>query len=112
MDSPSGRVPKQGLDWFLVSTEAYGGGTSDLGSPGGFLEYLGIYRAKRGCGSPRRWAQPTGVHLGAQARLGGLCPLGAPPRYCSGPLDVFWSIKNPQKVSLRSDSIWYRFPAM
>ena len=30
-DSPSGRVPKQGLDLFLVATEACGSGTSDLG---------------------------------------------------------------------------------
>ena len=29
--SPSGRVPKQGPDWFLVATEACGGGTPDLG---------------------------------------------------------------------------------
>ena len=29
--SPSGRVPEQGPDWFLVATEACGGGTSDLG---------------------------------------------------------------------------------
>ena len=28
---PSGRVPKLGLDWFLVATEACGGGTPDLG---------------------------------------------------------------------------------
>ena len=29
-DSPSGRVPEQGPDWFLVATEACGGGTPDL----------------------------------------------------------------------------------
>ena len=28
-DSPSDRVPEQGLDWFLMATEACGGGTSD-----------------------------------------------------------------------------------
>ena len=28
---PSGRVPEQGPDWFLVATEACGGGTPDLG---------------------------------------------------------------------------------
>ena len=31
MISPFGRVPEQGLDWFLVATEPCGGGTSDLG---------------------------------------------------------------------------------
>ena len=30
-DPPSGRVPEQGPDWFLVGTEACGGGTPDLG---------------------------------------------------------------------------------
>ena len=30
-DSPSYKVSKQGLDSFLMATEAYGGGTSDLG---------------------------------------------------------------------------------
>ena len=30
-DSPSGRVPKWGLDWFLVATEPCGGKTSDVG---------------------------------------------------------------------------------
>ena len=28
-DFPSGRVPEQGPDWFLVATEACGGGTPD-----------------------------------------------------------------------------------
>ena len=31
MDLPSGRVPEQGPDWFLVAIEACGGGTPDLG---------------------------------------------------------------------------------
>ena len=38
MMAPSGRVPEQGPDWFLVATEAYGGGTPDLN----FLELLGF----------------------------------------------------------------------
>ena len=42
--SPSGRVPEQGSDWFLVATEACGGGTPDLfGSPK-FLGYIGTYK--------------------------------------------------------------------
>ena len=40
-DPPSGRVPKQGPDWFLVATEACGGGTPDLGY---FLEVWGYIR--------------------------------------------------------------------
>ena len=31
MIPPSGGVPEQGLDWFLVATEPCGSGTSDLG---------------------------------------------------------------------------------
>ena len=41
MDPPFGRVPEQGPDWFLVSTEACGGGTPDLGY---FLEVWGFIR--------------------------------------------------------------------
>ena len=43
MDHPSGRVPEQGPDWFLVAIEACGGGTPDLGY---FLEvsvFIGIF---------------------------------------------------------------------
>ena len=43
MIPPSGRVPEQGPDWFLVATEACGGGTPDLGY---FLEvsvFIGIF---------------------------------------------------------------------
>ena len=35
--SPFGRVPEQGTGWFLVATEACGGGTPDLGFFPGFL---------------------------------------------------------------------------
>ena len=38
-DLPSGRVPEQGPDWFLVATEACGDGTPGLGL---FLEVLGF----------------------------------------------------------------------
>ena len=64
MIAPSGRVPEQGPDWFLLSTKAYGGGTPDLGS---VLEVLG-YKSIYGCrgyvggatGAPRGrgWARP------------------------------------------------------
>ena len=32
-DSPSGRVPEWGLDWFSVAAEPCSGGTSDPGLP-------------------------------------------------------------------------------
>ena len=44
MDPPSGRVPEQGPDWFLVATEACGGGTPDLLCSPKFLGYMDIYR--------------------------------------------------------------------
>ena len=43
MGSPSGRVPEQGPDWFLVATEACGGGTPDLFYVLEVLGYIGIY---------------------------------------------------------------------
>ena len=46
-DPPSGRVPEQGPDWFLVAKEAWGGGTPDLCSPLEVLGYMGIYRRKK-----------------------------------------------------------------
>ena len=54
-DPPSGRVPEQGPDWFLVATEACGGGTPDLGY---FLEvsiFIGIFGiGNKSGGSPNR----------------------------------------------------------
>jgi hypothetical protein len=46
---------------------------------------------------------------GARGGRGGHNPPGRAwaSRCFSGPLDVFWSKKNPQKVSLRLDSICY-----
>ena len=85
-DFPSSGVPERDLEWFVVAIEACGGGTSDLGSPRGFLEYLTIYRAKKGYGRLPRWAQPTRARLGPQARPGGLCP----PR--GTPLVLLWPI--------------------
>ena len=41
--SPSGRVPEQGPHWFLVATEACGGGTPDLGLFLGVYVFIGIF---------------------------------------------------------------------
>jgi hypothetical protein len=43
MISPSGRVPEQGPDWFLVATEACGSGTPDLGFFLGVSGFIGIF---------------------------------------------------------------------
>ena len=52
--SPSGRVPEQGPDWFLVATEACGGGTPDLCCSSMFLGYKSIYRRKKSVGGAKR----------------------------------------------------------
>ena len=51
-DSPSGRVPERGLDWFLMATELCGGGTSDLGLFLMVSLFIGFF----GVGFTRRWA--------------------------------------------------------
>ena len=68
-DSPSGRVPKQGPDWFLVATEACDGRTLDLGSVLEVLVFIAIFGVENKSGRcpshPRGWrVRPT--------------PLGAP----------------------------------
>ena len=40
-------MPEQGPDWFLVATEACGGGTPDLLCSLMFLGYMDIYRRKK-----------------------------------------------------------------
>ena len=54
MASPSGRVPEQAPERFLVATEAYGGGTPDLSSVLMFLGYVGLYRRKKSVGGASR----------------------------------------------------------
>ena len=64
-DPPSGRVPEQGPNWFLVAIEACGGGTPDLFCSPKVLGYMGIYRRKKSVRGatrgPRGWrARPGG----------------------------------------------------
>ena len=60
-DPPSGRVPEQGPNWFLVATEACGGGTPDLFCSPMFLGYMDIYRRKKLVrGSTRVGGAPRG----------------------------------------------------
>ena len=73
MGSPSGRVPEQGPDWFLVAMEACGGGTPDLGSVLEVFGYVGIY----GCRGYVDGA--TGVPRG-RGRAQGACP---PPSWAA-----------------------------
>ena len=53
MIPPSGRVLEWGLDWFLVATEACGGGTPDLGYVLGVSVYIrGFGIGNKSGGSP------------------------------------------------------------
>ena len=72
MDSPFSRVPEQGPDWFLVATEACGGGTPDLGY------FLGVSVFIGGFGVEKKLGDPRGVHeaQGAPPTLVG--PTGLP----------------------------------
>ena len=76
-DLPLRQDAGMGSRLVLVDTEACGGGTSDLGLPPGFLEYLTIYRTKRGCGRPPRWTQ--GAPGGPGAPWWVVPPSGHPP---------------------------------
>ena len=58
-DPPSGRVPEQGPDWFLVAIEACSGGTPDLFYSLMFLGYMDIYIGERS-----RSGEPRGAHEG------------------------------------------------
>ena len=100
-DFPLRRSAGTGSRLVLVATEACGGGTSDLGSSRGFLEYLRIYRAKKGYGRPPRWAQPTRARLGGQARSGGLCPPWGTPQVLLWPiLGVLVHKKSPKSFTV------------
>ena len=108
MGSPSGRVPEQGPDWFLVTREACGGGTPDLGS---FLEvsvFIGFFGVGLTSGgvfglSTRQGSTPRG---GAPHSRGQPGTLLAQLR-CS--VVFFWAIKNHQKLARHLDSVWYPF---
>ena len=69
-DPPSGRVPEQGPGWFLVATEACGGGTPDLSLSSMFVGYVDLYRRKKSVGGASRGPREGRVHLGG---------VGAPP---------------------------------
>ena len=74
-------------------------------TPLGFLEYWGIYRAKRWSGGHPRWAQPTRARLDLLACPGGLCSPQSTPRRSQGPLCSFWS----KKISVKFRCVWTPF---
>ena len=77
--SPSGKVPKWAPDWFFVATEAYGGGTSDLGFFSGVSVFIGIFSIGNKSREFPRSPQARGRALGGRPP-----PLWL-PRDSSGP---------------------------
>ena len=63
---PSGRVPEQGPDWFLVATEACGSGTPDIFCSPMVLGCMDIYIGERS-----RSGEPRGAHEGGGRAWGG-----------------------------------------
>ena len=105
-DPPSGRVPEQGPDWFLVVTEACGGGTPDLFCSLMVLGYIGIYRRKKYVRGATRAHEG-----GGRAQGGGRTPLPraflVDPLTCTPSLlDGFLSKNN---FSRRFHSVWTPF---
>ena len=67
MDPPSGRVPEQGADWFLVAIEACGGGTPDIGFFSGVYIFIGIFGVGLTSGGLRVLHEIGGHALGGWA---------------------------------------------
>ena len=95
MDPPSGRVPEQGPDWFLVATEACSGGTPHLGYVLGVSVYIrGFGIGNKSGGSPRRprgrgRAQGVGRAPTLVGASGLLWSISDAPWASSGPTIIF-----------------------
>ena len=72
-DGPLRQGAREGLDWFFVATEAYGGGTPDLSSVLGFLGFLGGFGAGSTPRGPR--GSPRGRGRALRPRGGLRTPL-------------------------------------
>ena len=96
-DPPSGRVPEQGPDWFLVATEASRGGTPDIGyflEVCGFVGEVGVGNKSGGpMGSPRGTGERP-REVGAASTLVG--PMGLP----SGNSSFQYFLYFPEKISI------------
>ena len=69
MATGEGSPLRQGPDWFLVATEARGGGTPDLFCSPMVLGYMDIYRRKKSVREATRG--PRGAHEGGGRTQGG-----------------------------------------
>ena len=78
MIPPYGRVPEQGPDWFLVATEACGGGTPDLGYVLEVWRFIGEVGVENKSGAPQGVHEAGGVPWGGALHPRG--PHGTPLR--------------------------------
>ena len=110
-DPPSGRVPEQGPNWFLVATEACGGGTPDLGYVLEVWVYIiGVGVGNKSGGSTRR---PRGRECAQVGRArphphGVLGTLLVHLRYSVG---FCWSKNDLREISRQLKSVWFSFSA-
>ena len=94
-DPPSGRVPEQGPDWFLVATEACGDGTPNLGYVLEVWVYIsGVGIGNKSGGSPRRprgrgRTQGVGRAPTLVGASGLFWPISVTPWASSGPKIIF-----------------------
>ena len=104
-------MPEQGPDWFLVATEACGGGTPDLGYVLGVSVYI------RGFGIENKSRGYRAVHeVGRRAQGGGRAPyprgqLGTLLAQLFYSMAFFWSKNEFREVSGQLDSVWFSFSA-
>ena len=99
-------MPEQGPDWFLVATEACGGGTPDLFCSPMFLGYMDIY-----IGEISRSGEPRGAHEGGGVPRGAGAPpcLVATSKLPLRALQVPWIASVPKIISRRFHSVWTPF---
>ena len=89
-DPPSGRVPEQGPDWFLVATEACGGGTPDLGYVLGVLLFIGGFGIENMSGGPTGCPRGTGERpRGARPPSSWAPQDSSPITFCSSIFYIF-----------------------
>ena len=105
MDSPSGRVLERAPDWFLVATEACGGGTPDLGFFLEVYEFIGIYGGGIASVGPTRRSQACVPPLGDGGGVRACDSLVAHLAFSQSFGGLFWSKKNHRKVSFHLDSV-------
>ena len=103
--SPSGRVPKQGPDWFLVATEACGSGSPDLGFFSGVSIFIRIFGVGNKSGGSPRWPRGRGRAQGV-----GRAPtlVGASGLFWSIS-DTSWASSGPKIISVKFQVNWSPF---